>query len=175
MTRLDELEVREADAPTIPEKHDGELDDRGSVRLWLRLLSCAMTIEKIVRRRLEGEFGTTLPRFDVLAALDRAPGGMTMGALSRALLVSNGNVTGVVRALAEDGLVSVEAPPHDRRSSLATLTPAGKRHFARLARAHHDWIDELLAGVPPHERDHLHHALGRLKLSLGAAAEQERA
>lgn len=165
----------EADAPTIPEKHDGELADRSSVRLWLRLLSCAMTIEKVVRRRLEAEFGTTLPRFDVLAALDREPGGMSMGALSRMLLVSNGNVTGVVRALAEDGLVSVEAQPHDRRSSLAKLTPAGRRHFRRLARAHHDWVDELMAGVPVEERDHLHRALGRLKLSLAAAAEQERA
>jgi DNA-binding MarR family transcriptional regulator len=160
-------------APSIPEKHNGELDDRGSVRLWLRLLSCAMTIEKIVRRRLEVEFGTTLPRFDVLAALERNDG-MTMGSLSRALLVSNGNVTGVVKALAEDGLVTVEALAHDRRSSLARLTPAGRSHFAGLARAHHDWIDELMAGVPADEREHLYRALGRLKLSLGAAAEQER-
>lgn len=160
---------------SIPEKHDGELADRGSVRLWLRLLSCAMTIEKVVRRRFEAEFGTTLPRFDVLAALDRRPDGMTMGELSRALLVSNGNVTGVVRALAGDGLVSVEAQPHDRRSSLARLTPAGRAHFDRLARAHHDWIDELMAGVPADERDRLHDALGRLKLSLGAATNGEQA
>ena len=164
-----------SDAATIPEKHGGDLADRGSVRLWLRLLSCAMAIEKVVRRRFEAGFGTTLPRFDVLAALDRRPGGMAMGELSRALLVSNGNVTGVVRALAEDGLVSVEPGPRDRRSSLATLTPAGAKHFAELARAHHDWIDELMAEIPADERERLYEALGRLKLSLGAAMREERA
>ena len=125
-------------ATSLREKHDGDLADNLSVRLWLRMLSCTTIIEKRLRRGLSSQHGTTLPRFDVMAALDREPGGMSMGALSRMLLVSNGNVTGVVRALAEDGLVSVEAQPHDRRSSLAKLTPAGRRHFRRLARAHHD-------------------------------------
>ena len=155
----------------IPEKHGGELADRSSLRLWLRLLSCSAAIEKVVRRRLEAH-GTTLPRFDVLAALDRRPDGMTMGELSRALLVSNGNVTGIVRKLADDGLVAVEPLPGDRRSQVARLTDAGRRHFAGLAGAHHDWIDALLAGLSPAERDGLYEALGRLRLSIGAAAEE---
>ncbi len=88
------------EALAIREKHDGALADRSSVRLWLRLLSCTMAIEKDVQRRF-AERGATLPRFDVLAALDRQPEGMTMGALSRALLVSNGNVTQLVQKLAK--------------------------------------------------------------------------
>ena len=91
----------------IREKHDGALADRSSVRLWLRLLSCTMAIEKDVQRRFAAR-GATLARFDVLAALDRHRQGMTMGALSRALLVSNGNVTQLVQKLAKDGLVRID-------------------------------------------------------------------
>lgn len=160
-------------APSVPEKHGGDLADRSSVRLWLRLLSCTAAIEKVVRRRLEREFGTTLPRFDVLASLERRPEGMTMGALSRALLVSNGNVTGIVRTLVQDGMVAVEPSPHDRRASVARLTVAGRANFAAQAAAHHDWIDELMADLPPAARDELHEQLGRLRSSLGAAAARE--
>src|SRR5690606_13847978 len=78
---------------TLPEKHDGGVTEPEAVRLWLRLLTCSMTIEKRVRRRLAEQFDTTLPRFDVLAALDRNPKGLTMGQLSQALLVSGGNLT----------------------------------------------------------------------------------
>ena len=158
----------------IPEKHDGELGDRSSVRIWLRLLSCTMTIEKIVQRRLVEQFETTLPRFDVLAALERRPDGMTMGELSRALLVSNGNVTAIVRKLTEDGHVSTETLQADRRTSIVRLSAAGRRHFAALSKAHHDWVDELLAGLNPPERETLYTALGQLKLSLGQAAQKER-
>ena len=154
----------------IREKHDGELADRASVRLWLRLLSCTMAIEKVVQRRLADEFGTTLPRFDVLAALERRPQGMAMGELSRALLVSNGNVTAIVQKLAGEGLVEISKREADRRSSVVRLTEEGQRHFARLAAAHHDWIDGLLAGLAQPEREVLYGALGKLKLSLGRAA-----
>lgn len=156
-------------ATAIPEKHDGELGDRSSVRLWLRLLSCATAIEKQVQRRLAEQFATTLPRFDVMAALDRRSEGMTMGELSRALLVSNGNVTAIVRRLADSGHVTVAPLPGDRRASLVRLTPAGARHFAALASAHHAWIDMLLAELPGAERRTLFDALGRLKQSLDSA------
>lgn len=149
----------------IREKHDGALADRSSVRLWLRLLSCTMTIEKDVQRRFAG-FGATLARFDVLAALDRQPKGMTMGALSRALLVSNGNVTQLVQKLAKDGLVRIAPSPTDRRASIVRLTPHGRTHFATLAAAHHDWIDALMAGMEGEARDALYHALGLLKRSI---------
>lgn len=149
----------------IREKHDGALADRSSVRLWLRLLSCTMAIEKDVQRRFAG-LGATLARFDVLAALDRAPKGMTMGALSRALLVSNGNVTQLVQKLAKDGLVRIAPSPADRRASIVRLTPRGRADFATLAAAHHDWIDALMAGMDGEARDTLYHALGLLKRSI---------
>ena len=149
----------------IREKHDGALGDRSSVRLWLRLLSCTMAIEKDVQRRL-GLEGATLARFDVLAALDRQRDGMNMGALSDALLVSKGNVTQLVQKLARDGLVRIAPSPADRRASIVRLTPRGRSDFARLAAAHHDWIDSLLAGMDAGERETLYQALGALKRSI---------
>jgi DNA-binding MarR family transcriptional regulator len=153
----------------IPEKHGGALGDRLSVRVWLRLLSCTMAIEKEVQRGLAGAFGTTLPRFDILAALERRPQGMTMGELSRALLVSNGNVTGLVRGLAAEGFVEVAPLPSDRRATRVRLTPTGARRFAEMAAAHHGWVEALLAGLGEDERNDLHARLGRLKLSLANA------
>jgi DNA-binding MarR family transcriptional regulator len=156
----------------IREKHDGALADRSSVRLWLRLLSCAMAIEKDVQRRFAGR-GATLARFDVLAALDRSRQGMTMGALSRALLVSNGNVTQLVQKLARDGLVRIAPSPADRRASIVRLTAKGRADFAALAAAHHDWIDALVAGMDAPARENLYQALGDLKRSIakGQAVE----
>lgn len=149
----------------IREKHDGALGDRSSVRLWLRLLSCTMAMEKDVQRRLAAR-GATLARFDVLAALDRHRDGMTMGALSRALLVSNGNVTQLVQKLQKDRLVRIAPSPEDRRASIVRLTPRGRSEFAGLAAAHHDWIDGLLAGVDAETREILYSALGALKRSI---------
>ncbi|HYI48634.1 MAG TPA: MarR family transcriptional regulator [Allosphingosinicella sp.] len=156
----------------IREKHDGALADRSSVRLWLRLLSCTMAIEKDVQRRLAGR-GATLARFDVLAALDRHPDGMNMGALSRALLVSNGNVTQLVQKLAKDGLVRIAPSPTDRRASIVRLTARGRADFAGLAAAHHDWIDGLVADMDGEAREILYQALGALKRSIakGQAVE----
>lgn len=164
-----------SDGVAIREKHDGELADRSSVRLWLRLFSCTMAIEKVVQRNLAAQFGTTLPRFDVLAALARRPDGMAMGELSRALLVSNGNVTAIVRKLVADGLVSMAQLESDRRTSIVRLTTAGERHFDRLAGAHHDWVDALLMGLDSGHREALYQELGALKLALGEASRREAA
>lgn len=158
----------------IPEKHDGALDDRSSIRVWLRLLSCTVAIEKVVQRRLSDGFNTSLARFDALAALHRHPEGMTMGALSRSLLVSNGNTTQLIQKLAADGLVRLAPGPKDRRSSIARLTAAGQAHFNQLAEVHHDWIDELMAGVNAEAREHLLETLGALKTSIAIAAPGER-
>lgn len=156
----------------IAEKHDGALGDRDDVRLWLRLLSCTMTIEKSVQRLFADRFGTTLPRFDVMAALERAPGGLTMGALSQALLVSNGNVTQVVRKLADDGMVETAPDAHDRRISRVRLTAAGAAHFAELAAAHHAQIGALFAALGYPDRARLYSALGALKTSIASAEER---
>jgi DNA-binding MarR family transcriptional regulator len=157
----------------IAEKHGGALDERTSVRIWLRLLSCTMTIEKLVQRRLGAEFASTLPRFDVLAALDRSAGGMTMSELSRALLVANGNVTAIVQSLRRDALVVTAPHPTDKRSSVVSLTAAGRAHFDEMAAAHHGWIDDLFASLTAHEGEALYAALGHLKSSLGEATRKE--
>jgi len=157
----------------IREKHDGMLGRSASVRLWLRLLSCTMVIEKQVRRGLAERFDSTLPRFDVLAALDRHPEGMTMGALSRPLLVSNGNVTGLVQTLVKDGHATLEPSAEDRRANVASLTPAGRTYFEALAEAHHGWIDEMLSGLSSDQRELLFDLLGTLKVSLASASTQE--
>ena len=117
------------------------------LRLWIRLLRASRTIEAELRERLKKEFNTTLPRFDVMAALYRAPEGMLMSDLSRFLLVSNGNVTGIVDRLVSEGLVARARRNGDRRTSMVRLTEEGTRTFARIATAHESWINELLGHV----------------------------
>ncbi|KQM18354.1 MarR family winged helix-turn-helix transcriptional regulator [Novosphingobium sp. Leaf2] len=136
------------------------------LRIWVRLLDCAKIIEKRLRRNFEEQFGTTLPRFDVLASLSRAPHGLRMGELSRALLVSNGNVTAVVRQLQDHGLVTVQPDPDDRRSAIVALTPEGTDQFRALAQAHHGWVREALADFPEDRQRILLELLTQLKTSI---------
>ena len=158
----------------IPEKHDGKLGDRSNTRVWLRLLSCTMAIEKELQRRFV-ERGTTLPRFDVLAALDRNPDGMTMGALSKALLVSNGNITQLTQKLKRDGLIDVTPLPSDRRTQIVRMTEEGAQQFHKLARAHNDWIDQMLTGLDFSQRERMYVALGTMKISIAKAAQGRKA
>ena len=137
-----------------------------NVRLWLRLLSSARIIEKRVQRGLAEQFDTTLPRFDVLATLERADAPMTMSELSRALLVSNGNVTGIVRALERGGHVELRPGKEDRRVSQVSLTASGHAYFRELAEAHHGWIDAMLGQLPPGTRTRLDADLAALKTAL---------
>ncbi|WP_326522980.1 MarR family winged helix-turn-helix transcriptional regulator [Sphingomonas sp.] len=154
--------------PKIREKHDGALAGETDVRVWLRLLSCTTIIEKRLRRRLTDQFDTTLPRFDVMAVLERQPTGVRMGELSRALLVSNGNVTAVVRQLEHAGLVSTRLAADDKRSSIVALTEEGRSHFADLASAHHEWIKAMFSGMPRADQLALYRLLATLKASIGA-------
>lgn len=121
------------------------------LRLWIRILRASRLIEAVLRERLKARFNTTLPRFDVLSALDRAPEGMAMSDISSFLLVSNGNVTGIVERLVNDGMASRSKRDGDRRTSIVKLTPAGKEAFAAMAQAHERWVDELLASLPEEE------------------------
>jgi DNA-binding MarR family transcriptional regulator len=121
------------------------------LRLWLRLLRLTRQVEGELRERLRTEFGTTLPRFDVLAALYRSSDGMTMTELSRMLMVSNGNVTGIVERLVEDGLVSRTIRDGDRRASIVSLTDGGARTFEDLACMHRRWVDKLLSDFDAEE------------------------
>jgi DNA-binding MarR family transcriptional regulator len=122
-------------------------DGKERLRLWIRLLRASRTIEAELRDRLKKEYDTTLPRFDVLAALYRCPEGMLMSDLSRFLLVSNGNVTGIVDRLVSEGLVKRARRNGDRRTSMVRLTDEGTRSFAEIAAAHERWVGELLADV----------------------------
>jgi DNA-binding MarR family transcriptional regulator len=114
------------------------------LRLWLRLLKTTRTIEATLRENFRAEFGTTLPRFDVMAALSRLGDGLKMSEISGALRVSNGNVTGIVDRLADDGLLVRVSVPGDRRASRVRLTQKGREEFKRQAKAHEVWISDLL-------------------------------
>lgn len=166
-------------ADSLGEKHNGDIalsaDRRDQLRLWLRMLSCTMVIDKRIRAMLSAEFATTLPRFDVLAALDRAAespsGGLTMGQLSRALLVSNGNVTALVQTLVREGQAETLPSPTDRRASIVRLTPAGAATFRAQAERHHGMIASLFAALDSDETDALYQLLGRMKAAISGAIE----
>ena len=138
-------------------------DDHHALRLWLRLLTCSQLIEREVRVRLRDRFDTTLPRFDLMSQLWRYPQGLKMNELSRHLMVTGGNVTGIVDPLEKAGLVERRAEPADRRAYRVRLTPAGRKAFAEMARAHEGWIVELLAGFSRREHAEIYKLLGRLK------------
>ena len=137
-----------------------------ALKLWLRLLSCTNLVEAHVRSRLRTEFDTTLPRFDLLAQLERHPGGLKMNELSRRLMVSGGNVTGITDQLVSEGLVERRSISGDRRAFAVRLTAKGKRSFDAMAAAHERWIIEMLAKVPRADRARLYALLGRLKLAV---------
>ena len=147
--------------------------ERTSLRLWLQLLACTALIERHVRERLRDRFDITLPRFDMMAQLDREPKGLKMSELSRRLMVTGGNVTGLTDQLVAEGLVVRRPIPGDRRAYNVRLTPKGKRHFDAMAADHEHWIVELLADLPADVCDRLHESLGRLKSAVTAKLEAE--
>ena len=155
-----------AQAKVIEDKHGGAPLAKDSLRLWLKLLTCTRVIEKRVRERLRQRFATTLPRFDVLATLDHAAKPLTMGQLSSMLLVSNGNVTGLVSRLEAEGLVSRVADPADRRTFYVALTPKGQRWFDKLAAAHEDWIEDMFQNLEAGEIAALMDRLDDIKSAL---------
>ncbi|MCW5751272.1 MAG: MarR family transcriptional regulator [Alphaproteobacteria bacterium] len=146
-----------------------ENDDKLELKLWLRLLACATLIEGEIRGRLREHFEITLPRFDLLAQLDRAGDGLTMGELSNRLMVSNGNVTGLADRLESEGLIVRTPSSTDRRSQFIRLTTAGKRAFDQMTPAHERWIDEIFSGLERKEMAMLFALLGRLKRSARLA------
>lgn len=140
--------------------------DQELLRLWLRLFTCTSMIERALGSRLKREFGSTLPRFDLLAQLDRAPAGLRMRELSSRLLVTGGNVTLLVGSLVREGYVTRTRASDDGRSAIVKLTATGRRYFARMARAHARWVAELLQDVPVSERARINGMLGIIKSSL---------
>ena len=140
-------------------------EDHRALRIWLRLLTCTQLIEREVRGRLRGRFATTLPRFDLMAQLERHPEGLKMNELSRMLMVTGGNVTTIVDQLEKEGLVERLAEPADRRASRIRLTRPGDKTFAEMARAHEEWVVELLEGLSRKEHEELLKLLAKLKSS----------
>lgn len=147
--------------------------DHVALRVWLRLLACSNQIETEVRKRLRQRFGITLSRFDYLAQLHRHPQGMRMNALSRYLMVTGGNVTGLTDELEKAGLVEREPAPEDRRAVRLRLTAAGRRAFDQMAREHEAWILELTRGMRAADLQALLGLLGTLRQTI--ANEQVRA
>ncbi|HEY7242184.1 MAG TPA: MarR family transcriptional regulator [Burkholderiales bacterium] len=137
--------------------------DHRALRVWLRLLTCTQLIERRVRSRLRERFATTLPRFDLMAQLERHPEGLRMNELSRLLMVTGGNVTAIVDQLEKEELVERIAEPSDRRAWRIHLTSTGDKSFAEMARAHEEWVVELLAGMSRREQDELLKLLAKVK------------
>lgn len=144
-----------------------DLTSKEHLRLWLRLLGTTRRVEANLRERLRTEFDSTLPRFDVLAALSRHPEGLKMNQLSQQMKVSNGNVTGIVSRLVEDGWVERIAIEGDRRASRIQLTDTGRARFDRMAAAHERWVDELFSNLSAEAAHHMNELLAHLPLETG--------
>ena len=134
-----------------------------ALRLWLRLLTCTQLIEKQVRTDLREQWGTTLPRFDLMAQLEREPEGMRMNELSRRMMVTGGNITGITDQLEAEGLVERAEVEGDRRAYLVRLTPKGRQQFNAMAQAHEAWIVDAFASLSARDIQTLHALLGKVK------------
>ena len=141
-------------------------DDHLAVRLWLRLLSCSTQIEQDIRTRLRQQFATTLPRFDYLAQLERHPDGLRMNVLTRYLMVTGGNVTGLTDQLVADGWVERLPDPVDRRASIVRLSERGRQEFNCMAKAHEAWLMAMFDGLDGGFKESLYDMLGHLRVHL---------
>jgi DNA-binding MarR family transcriptional regulator len=157
---------RNGDGTVLDLETRAKKEDHQALRLWLRLLSCTVRIESRVRFRLRREFQTTLPRFDLMAQLERCAGGLRMSELSQRLMVSGGNVTGITDQLEREGLVLRTRHPGDRRAYTVKLTEKGLRRFREMAARHEQWMIELLGGLSREEKDAMIRELGKLKTHI---------
>jgi len=155
-----------ADAQELGHEARAGHDDHAALKLWLRMLASTTHIEAEIRRRLRDRFDISLARFDYMAQLYRYRDGLKMRALSRYLMVTGGNVTGLTDELERDGLVARETDAADRRACIVKLTPKGRRGFETMAREHEAWIHELFAGLDARAVQQLHDHLGTLRVHL---------
>lgn len=153
----------ETKAVEMPEHHRDEL------RLWLRLLTCTTLIEGEIRRRLRDQFDVTLPRFDLMAQLDKAPDGMTLSDLSKRMMVSNGNLTGLVDRLVASGHLDRRVSETDRRAQVIRLTAAGRGEFRAMAAEHEAWIADLFGDLSQREQKDMMRLLAKTKVSARRA------
>jgi DNA-binding MarR family transcriptional regulator len=142
-----------------------------ALRLWLRLLATTQMIEKDIRSRLREQFDTTLPRFDLMAQLERMPDGLKMNELSRRMMVTGGNVTGITDQLVQEGLVDRVDVEGDRRAYRVRLTPRGRKVFQEMAAQHEEWVVDALGGLPVKDLATLYKLLGKVKEHAGRQVE----
>src|SRR3954466_11884698 len=157
----------ETKAVETPEDHAEEL------RLWLRLLTCTTLIEGEVPGRLRQRFDVTLPRFDLMAQLDKAPDGMTLSDVSKRMMVSNGNVTGLVERLCESGHLDRRTSDQDRRVQVIRLTKSGRAEFRRMAAEHEIWIADMFSDLAEKDIREMMRLLAKTKASARNAAERK--
>ena len=141
-------------------------DQHASLRLWLRLLSCTTRVEDKIRQKLRESFDITLPRFDLMAQLERHPDGLTMGELSRRMMVTGGNITTIVDQLEKEKLVVRQVGVNDRRSFTVKLTQAGRDAFADMAISHEVWVADLFEGLSVNQQTELYILLDAMKQNL---------
>ena len=155
----------ETKAVELPEDHGNEL------RLWLRLLTCTTLIEGEVRSRLRERFDVTLPRFDLMAQLDKVPEGMTLSDVSKRMMVSIGNVTGLVERLVESGHLDRRTSDADRRVQVIRLTKIGRAEFRKMAAEHETWIADIFSDLTPKDVRELMRLLAKTKASAQKSAK----
>ena len=145
--------------------------DHSALRIWLRLLTCTQLVEKQVRSQLRERYDITLPRFDLMAQLERAPDGLKMNELSRRMMVTGGNVTGITDQLVAEGLVERIDVEGDRRAYRVRLTAKGRKQFNDMAREHESWIVQAFSGLSDKDISSLHRLLGKVKDHATARAD----
>lgn len=165
MSAIDAIDS-ETKATERPDHHGDEL------RLWLRLLTCTNLIEGEIRSRLRERFDVTLPRFDLMAQLDRAPEGMTLSDVSKRMMVSNGNVTGLVERLVESGHIDRRTSEQDRRVQFIKLTKLGRATFRKMAAEHETWVSALFGDLNERDIADLMRLLAKTKGSVRKAGAE---
>jgi len=160
------LQIFERKMENIPRDKDG-------LRLWLRIVACTQMVEQEIRVMLREKFSMTLPRFELLAALDRVPDGLTMGELSRWLMVTKGNITGIAERLSEDGFIKRQPTPTDRRSFVVTLTPKGRKLFKEMETQYERLLDEVFVEISIDDFDSFTGVLAKVKEVIENLREQQ--
>jgi DNA-binding MarR family transcriptional regulator len=150
-------------ARAIDAETRADRDDHTAIRLWLRMLATNRLVEGRTRRLLQERYATTLPRFDLMAQLERAPKGLKMGELSRRMMVTGGNVTGITDQLVAEGLVDRAEVEGDRRAYCVRLTAKGRRVFNEMAHQHEQWIVDAFGALSDKDMATLYKLLGKVK------------
>lgn len=156
---VSQLQIVEQKLKHIPSEKEG-------LRLWLRIVSLTQMVEQQIRTMLREQFDSTMPRFELLSALDRVPDGLTMGELSQWLMVTKGNVTGIAERLSEDGLIKRYPTPTDRRSFCVTLTAKGKKLYKEMEQEYENLLDKTFAEVSLDDSDVFTGVLAKVKDSI---------